>query len=213
MAGVAGLAMLCAGTSNLDRLGGGERSTVREDLMGLLGKVSDHAFDYAALKFMLAPTMDEVLACSTGDTDKAFLPDDQEAIKRVKILNKVMWVKAGQLARKHCWKPRDVKTLVRLAELALAESLGDPRCKCCNGTGDAKTGAVVAVCRRCDGSGNRRISGRAYADMIGLSEKAWRNMWADRYGYLQAVCDGWEAEVKGVLRVDAGEMVELEGRV
>lgn len=200
MAGVAGLAMLCAGTSNLNRLGGGERSTFREDLMGLLGKVSDHAFDFAALKYMLAPSMDDVLACSMGDTDKAFLPDDQEAIRRVRILNKVMWVEAGRLARKHRWKPRDIKTLVRLAEVALAESLGGPRCACCNGTGEGKKGAVVVVCRRCDGSGHHRISGRSYADMVGIDEKAWRNTWADRYGYLRGVCDGWEAEVGSVLR-------------
>ena len=205
MANLAGLAMLSAGTSNLNRLGGGKRSTVREDLMCLLGKVSNHAFDYAALKYMLAPSMDEVLACSTGDTDKAFLPDDQEAIRRVGIMNRVMWVEAGRLARKHKWKPRDVKTLVRLAEVALAESLGDPRCKCCNGTGEVKKGAVVVACRRCDGSGNRSITGRAYADMIGIDEKAWRNSWADRYGYLQAVCEDWEAEVERIFRVSANE--------
>jgi hypothetical protein len=205
MASLAGLAMLSAGTSNLNRLGGGKRSTVREDLMCLLGKVSDHAFDYAALKYMLAPSMDEVLACSTGDTDKMFLPNDPEAIRRVRIMNKVMWVEAGRLARKHKWKPRDVKTLVRLAELALAESIGDPRCKCCNGTGERMAGATVGVCRRCDGSGNRRITGRSYADMIGIDEKAWRTTWSDRYWHLQQVCDAWRAEVAAVLWVGSSD--------
>ena len=200
MAGVAGLALLCAGTSNLERLGGGERSTAREDLMGLLGKVSDHAFDFVALKYMTALTFDEVLACSTACEDKTFLPDDAEAVKRVRILNRVMWVNAGRCAREYKWRPREVKTLIKVAELALAEALSDPRCKLCNGTGEVKRGAVVASCRRCDGSGNNKISGRAYADMVGISEGAWRATWAGRYWHLQQVCEGWRAEVAGVLR-------------
>lgn len=191
---------LSAGTVNFGAIRGGVAESSRDELMAVLGLISDHAALFVGFKYCASFSMNEVLACSQHASDVMMQPDEWSTV-RLKYLHYVMRRKAEVISEQGQWRPRDPEKVGVMAECALAEAIGVGVCSKCRGTGQSMRGGLVVKCASCGGTGSRKITNRAYAEMIGIDEKTWRNGWNWRYDGLMNVCIEWELEaVRAVKR-------------
>lgn len=199
------LSALCAGTSNWDRVaaGTGSGGISAEDLMGVMGLISDKAYNFCSLLYFHNLQMSEVMACSAlGDYDRAYLSDQPHLFDELKALHAVMFDCSKKVATRDKWQPRDVDTLKNLAACALSESLGHNHCRQCNGTAEALSRGLVTPCKSCGGTGKKKMSNRDYSAIVGINKNgvSWKNLWSCRYLALLNVCYEWNDELVRALR-------------
>jgi len=191
---------LSAGTVDFMAIRGGAGGSSRDELMAVLGLVSDDAALFVGFKYSSALSMNEVLACSNHAADRLLRPADSWVVERLQYLHFVMREKAKKLSFEGDWRPRDPEKVAIMAECALAESIGVGVCPKCRGTKQGTKAGLVVECKACSGSGSRSISNRGYAQMVGIDEKAWRSRWHWRYDGLMNVPIEWELEVVRALK-------------
>jgi len=191
---------LSAGTVNFNAIRVGAGGSSRDELMAVLGLISDDAALFVGFKYASALSMNEVLSCSDHAHDVALRPEDDWSVTRLKYLHHVMREKARVISEEGQWRPRNAEKVAVMAECALAESIGVGVCSRCRGTGQASKGGLLVACGGCSGSGARKISNRGYAQMVDIDEKAWRDRWHWRYDALMNVCIEWEQEAVRALK-------------
>ena len=82
--------------------------------------------------------------------------------------------------------------LVNVAQLAIIEAISARVCPHCGGWGsDIEYGKIVP-CRVCDGSGYTQLDDKRRAEIIGMPRTTWREVWVDKYRYIQAFLIEWE---------------------
>lgn len=103
---------------------------------------------------------------------------------------------AIDMAMSHGWKVVRGKAIFRNAGLlALARHVdtdGLMYCPDCQGRGTTKRNNT---CKSCRGSGDKPLSERALADMIGTDHKGYKRIWRARIDMIYRMLCGWDQEV------------------
>ena len=85
---------------------------------------------------------------------------------------------------------------VRLAELAVKEATMSDLCRRCNGKGYIPTGYARIDCFSCEGSGTMKRTEKFRAKFMGISGRAWRYTWRDRFRReILGILDVFETEI------------------
>ena len=85
---------------------------------------------------------------------------------------------------------------MRLAELAMQESVGSDRCRRCNGRGTIHTGYKSMDCFSCEGSGVLKKTELYRAKFMGVDRMTWHNVWKYRFRqHILGIFDVFEFEI------------------
>ena len=85
---------------------------------------------------------------------------------------------------------------VRLAELAMQESVGSERCRKCNGRGSIYTGYKTIDCFSCQGSGVQKKTENYRSKFVGLDQRTWHRYWKYRFRqHILGIFDVFEFEI------------------
>ena len=86
--------------------------------------------------------------------------------------------------------------VVKLAELAVQESVGSDRCRRCNGRGTIHTGYKTMDCFSCEGSGVLKKTEAYRAKFIGIHRNNWDRLWKYRFRqHILGIFDVFEYEI------------------
>jgi hypothetical protein len=86
--------------------------------------------------------------------------------------------------------------VVKLAELAVQESVGSDRCRRCNGRGTIHTGYKTMDCFSCEGSGVLKKTEAYRAKFMGIHRTAWGRLWKYRFRqHILGIFDVFEYEI------------------
>ena len=86
--------------------------------------------------------------------------------------------------------------VVKLAELAVQESVGSDRCRRCNGRGTIHTGYKTIDCFSCEGSGVLKKTEAYRAKFMGIHRNAWGRLWKYRFRqHILGIFDVFEYEI------------------
>lgn len=78
------------------------------------------------------------------------------------------------------------RTVAVLALAALEVSINPYKCKRCKGVGEIKLMSKVEICGACNGLGNRTVSERNLAKILGVTLFQSRKVWKKRFALLQS---------------------------
>lgn len=210
MDGLADWGKLCAGTSNFDRLGGGVRSTIREDLMNVLGLMRREYKDderkgagyfasiFVEIKYMNDLSVDQVLSgCGFPDVDVSVPFGLREDFKD---LFEYVAKEAERVSKEGCWNPQEPDVVFRLAGVALADSMGRCVCRVCDGVKNVLVDGRLVPCKKCRGGGKQLADGKYYSTLLGVSPSKWSEKWSWRHVAVSNIFYEWEMMVERVAR-------------
>ena len=116
----------------------------------------------------------------------------------------VYW-QIGKIGKEQGWRfgdnrPRYRRTAegfaVKLAALALQESVGSDRCRRCNGRGTIHTGYKSMDCFSCEGSGVLKKTEAYRAKFMGIHRNNWDRLWRYRFRqHILGIFDVFEYEI------------------
>tara|TARA_R110001599_G_scaffold327155_1_gene539906 strand:+ start:284 stop:817 length:534 start_codon:yes stop_codon:yes gene_type:complete len=78
------------------------------------------------------------------------------------------------------------RTVAVLALAALEVAINPYKCKRCKGVGEIKLMSKVEICGACNGLGNRTVSERNLAKILGVTLFQSRKVWKKRFALLQS---------------------------
>jgi len=201
---------VCISTSNWERVGGGERSTFREDYLNVLALMRREYKDdsrrgqgyyasiFVEIKYFNDLSVDQVLAgCGLFDVD-ATLPGRLGG--DVGDLFGYLAKRSLDVAKQGGWRPRDPDVIARLAAVALADSIGRCVCGACDGVKSVLSDGRLVPCRKCRGGGKKMADGKAYAKLLGVSPSKWSETWSWRYVGIANIFSEWECMVERLAR-------------
>jgi len=93
-----------------------------------------------------------------------------------------VYYEIAKMGKEQGWKFEDTRAkykrsasgfVVKLAELAVQESVGSDRCRRCNGRGTIHTGYKTMDCFSCEGSGVLKKTEAYRAKFIGIHRNNW----------------------------------------
>lgn len=107
-----------------------------------------------------------------------------------------IFYKIKKISKENKWEYPNEHFLVRLAELAVQESIRSDMCTRCNGKGYVATGYTRIDCFSCDGSGKLKRTERYRFRFMNTPERTWYRHWRVRF----------RREVLGIVDVFEGEI-------
>jgi hypothetical protein len=153
--------------------GGSPSLLSRSELAGLLSGLDGLAMNLALAKYMA-----------------------DHAAERMLIAQVREWA-AGVAVREHWQVVRGRPTVCNMAALAVLDVVRPNRCCKCEGRGMA----VNKVCKYCEGSGLKPLSGRKIAEVMGIDEATYRKLWRARYELCLDHVQRIDANVNRVIRL------------
>lgn len=102
-----------------------------------------------------------------------------------------------ELALKEGWKPRNRELMANIAIMAVNEVIGENICQHCHGVGLVNK---IYVCKVCDGTRHKALSGRAMAKVLNISNTLWLRDWKNRYDRVFDYVQGLDANIQQRLR-------------
>lgn len=78
------------------------------------------------------------------------------------------------------------RTVAVLALAALEVAINPYKCRRCKGVGEIKLMSKVEICGACNGLGNRTVSERNLAKILGVTLFQSRKVWKKRFALLQS---------------------------
>lgn len=159
------LARLCAGTVNIESVGGGGAELTKVELSALLCGLSDVCVNYALAKYC----------------------DDRLSFKFVQMQLMQM---ANQRAMDDGWKTSKGKpAIMSLGALAVIESINPRMCFACN-TPDWLSTKICSC-----GNPRTKITAADRFRYVELTKRTWVELWASRYEQLFNYCQMIDSEV------------------
>ena len=116
-----------------------------------------------------------------------------------------VYYEIAKIGKEQGWKFEDTRAkykrsasgfVVKLAELAVQESVGSDRCRRCNGRGTIHTGYKTMDCFSCEGSGVLKKTEAYRAKFMGIHRTAWGRLWKYRFRqHILGIFDVFEYEI------------------
>lgn len=169
------LAMLAAGSPNLQHTSKGKKLITPSDVAAALSRCDRFTYLYGLAKFAL---------------DKNVLPElNKHAIDLAKSYNFELQKNESKF------------TPHTLGLIALQMSIKNFKCGKCKGTGQTPNKNTLIICPSCNGIGEKEISIRKLAKLLSVSQWRSRKVWKNRLSKLLVEYSVLESDIAEIIKI------------